>query len=109
MRQTNIDDDDKEQLMGHVIPGSREAYYDKKDIKLIMEAYQKCNFSRELLESEMSKLRQQLEDSRLENRLLKNRQRNMEDDLDRIIARLEKQDSELGQLKKLIRERTIQN
>jgi len=73
-----------------------------------MKAYQKCNFSRELPESEVSKLQQQLEDSRLQNRLLQNRQRSMEDDLDRIIARLEKQDSELGELKKLIREALTQ-
>jgi len=61
VRQTNIDDDDKEQLMGHVIPGSREAYYDEKDTGLILKAYQKCNFIREVPESEMVKLKQQLE------------------------------------------------
>ena len=109
VRQTDIDDDDKEQLMGHVIQGSREAYYDKKkDIPLIMKAYQKCNFSRELPESEVSKLQQQLEDSRLRNRLLEQKQRKTDDELDKIITRLEKQDSELGELKKLIRERTSQ-
>jgi len=104
VRQTDIDDDDKEELMGHVIQGSRESYYDKKDTGLILKAYQKCNFSRELPESEMSKLQKQLEDSRLENRFLKNRQRSMEADLDKVITRLEKQDSELGELKKLFRE-----
>ena len=41
-----------------------------------------------------------------ENIDLKNQQRKTEDELDKIIARLEKQDSELGELKKLIRERT---
>ena len=46
VRQAPIDDDDKEQLMGHVISGSRQAYYDKKDIELIKEAYLKCNFVR---------------------------------------------------------------
>lgn len=45
IRQTDIDDDDKEQLMGHVLPGSRESYYDKKDTRLILEAYQKCDFT----------------------------------------------------------------
>jgi len=43
-----------------------------------------------------------------ENMDLKNHQRKTEDDLDGIIARLEKQDSELGELRKLIRERTSQ-
>jgi integrase len=61
VRQTSIDDDDKEQLMGHVIPGSREAYYDEKDTGLILKAYQKCNFTREVPESEMTKLKQQLD------------------------------------------------
>jgi hypothetical protein len=61
VRQADIDDDDKEQLMGHVIKGSREAYYDKKDVEVILEAYLKCNFSREMPKSEVTKLRQQLE------------------------------------------------
>jgi len=55
-------------------------------------------------EMEIQKLRAQAE----ENVELKNQQRKTEDDLDKIIARLEKQDSELGELKKLIRERTSQ-
>jgi integrase len=55
-------------------------------------------------EMEIEKLRAQAE----ENIDLKNRQRKTEDDLDKIITRLEKQDSELGELKKLIRERTNQ-
>ena len=58
VRQANIDDDDdKEQLMGHAIKGSREAYYDKKDIPLIIEAYRRCNFTRELPHSELEKIR----------------------------------------------------
>ena len=61
VRQADIDDDDKEQLMGHVIKGSRQAYYDNKDAEVILEAYQKCNFSREIPKSEVTKLRQQLE------------------------------------------------
>jgi hypothetical protein len=61
VRQADIDDDDKEQLMGHVIKGSREAYYDKKDADVILEAYRKCNFSREIPKSEVTKLRQQIE------------------------------------------------
>ena len=48
--------------MGHVISGSRQAYYDQKDVELIKKAYQKCNFQREMPESEVTKLRKQLED-----------------------------------------------
>jgi integrase len=62
VRQTNIDDDDKEQLMGHVIRGSREAYFDKKDVELIREAYEKCNFTREIPESNHTKMKRQIED-----------------------------------------------
>jgi len=64
VRQTPIDDDDKEQLMGHVIPGSREAYYDEKDVELIREAYQKCNFTREIPESNHVKMKNELEQLR---------------------------------------------
>ena len=60
VRQTNIDDDDKEQLMGHVIPGSRQAYYDNKDVELIRQAYEKCNFTREIPESNHVKMKRQL-------------------------------------------------
>jgi len=54
---------------------------------------------------EIQKLRAQAE----ENIDLKNQQGSMEDDLDRIITRLEKQDSELGELRKLIRENVKQD
>lgn len=67
VRQTNIDDDDKEQLMGHVIPGSRQAYYDQKDIELIRKAYEKCNFAREIPESNHVKMKSQLEDLQAQN------------------------------------------
>jgi predicted RNase H-like nuclease (RuvC/YqgF family) len=67
VRQAPIDDDDKEQLMGHVIQGSREAYYDEKDVELIREAYQKCNFTREIPESNHVKMKTQLEDLQAQN------------------------------------------
>jgi len=61
VRQTDMDDDDKEQLMGHAIKGSRQSYYDKNETDIILAAYQKCNFAREIPKSEVTKLRQQLE------------------------------------------------
>lgn len=73
VRQTNIDDDDKEQLMGHVISGSRAAYYDKKDVPLLLKAYQHCNFQREIPQSETYKLREQLEMERVERGSLEKR------------------------------------
>jgi Site-specific recombinase XerD len=62
VRQTNIDDDDKEQLMGHVIKGSREAYFDEKDVRLIREAYEKCNFTREVPESNHTKMKREIDE-----------------------------------------------
>jgi integrase len=56
-------------------------------------------------ELEIQKLRAQAE----ENIELKNQQRKTDEELDRIITRLEKQDSELGELRRLIRERKSRN
>jgi len=67
VRQASIDDDDKEQLMGHSIRGSRQAYFDRKDVELIREAYQKCNFTREIPESNHVKMKSQLEDLQAQN------------------------------------------
>ena len=78
VRQTDIDDDDKEQLMGHVISGSRQAYYDRKDVELIKKAYQKCNFQRDVPESEITKLRKQLEDSETQRLMTQTRLENLE-------------------------------
>jgi integrase len=61
VRQTSIDDDDKEQVMGHVIKGSRQAYFDTHDIDLIKEAYLKCNFTREVPESNHVRMKSQIE------------------------------------------------
>jgi len=62
VRQADIDDDDKEQLMGHVIKGSRQSYYDNKDVDMILSAYRKANFTREVPKSETDKLRNQIEE-----------------------------------------------
>jgi len=67
VRRADLDDDDKEMMMGHVIQGSREAYYDNKDVDLIREAYQKCNFTREIPESNHVKMKSQLGDLQAQN------------------------------------------
>lgn len=69
VRQAEIDDDDKEQLMGHVIKGSRQSYYDNKDADTILAAYRKCNFTREVPKSETDKLKVENED--LKQRIMK--------------------------------------
>lgn len=88
VRQTNIDDDDKEQVMGHVIPGSREAYFDKKDVDLIREAYLKCNFTREQPQSEVTKLRTQLETSETKRLIQETRLETLENQVKSLITQL---------------------
>jgi Site-specific recombinase XerD len=88
VRQATIDDDDKEQLMGHVIQGSRDAYFDKKDTDLIKRAYQKCNFTREVPESEMVKLRKQLEDSETKRLLQETRLSQLEGQVQNLITQI---------------------
>jgi len=61
VRQAPIDDDTREMLMGHVISGSRESYFDRKDLELIKEEYRKCKFARDLPESEVEILRKKAE------------------------------------------------
>lgn len=88
VRQTDIDDDDKEQLMGHVIAGSRQAYYDQKDVELIKKAYQKCNFQRDVPESEVTKLRKQLEDSETKRMMQEARLETLENQVTNLIQQI---------------------
>lgn len=67
VRRAPIDDDDKEQLMGHVLPGSREAYFDRKDLELLKEAYQKCNFTREVPESNHVRMKSEIQQLQAQN------------------------------------------
>jgi len=61
------DDDDKEQLMGHKIPGSREAYFDRKDIDLIKEAYLRCDFTREIPRSNHVRMKTKMSELEAQN------------------------------------------
>jgi site-specific recombinase XerD len=67
VRQADIDDDSKEMMMGHVLKGSRQAYFDGKDVETMQKEYQRCNFSREIPKSEITKIREQLETSESKN------------------------------------------
>jgi integrase len=69
----DVDDDDREQLMGHSIRGSRSAYYDKNDIPIMMGVYRKCNFSRVSAFTEVAKVKIETEDVKRENQELKQR------------------------------------
>ena len=68
--------------MGHVIRGNRQAYYDRKDVELIKRAYQKCNFQREVPESEVTKLRKQLETEQSKRQLNELRMEKLEKELE---------------------------
>jgi site-specific recombinase XerD len=57
VRLADIDDDSKEMMMGHVLKGSRQAYFDGKDVETMQKEYQRCNFSREIPKSEITKLK----------------------------------------------------
>ena len=78
VRQADIDDDDKEMMMGHVLKGSRQSYFDNKDLEVILAAYQKCNFSREIPKSEVNKLRMQLEAEQSRSASFEGRVNNLE-------------------------------
>jgi len=100
VRQTDMDDDDKEQLMGHVIRGSRQAYYDNKDVEVILKAYQKCSFSREVPKSETDKLK-------LENLDLKREQTKTSNELDQIKEQVERMAVEMKELRKSVAEKAL--
>ena len=87
--QASIDDDSKEEMMGHVLKGSREAYFDRTDVELLQAAYEKCHFEREVPKSEVSKLIAQLEDEQSKRSLNEAR-----------MDRLEKEGQETRQLLK---------
>jgi integrase/recombinase XerD len=82
VRQADIDDDSKEQLMGHVLRGSRQSYYDSKDVETIQKEYQRCSFAREVPKSEVSKLKEQLETEQARRALTEARLEKLEADLE---------------------------
>jgi integrase len=75
----DVDDDDREQLMGHSIKGSRSAYYDKNDIPIMMGVYRKCNFSRQSAFTEVAKVKIETEDLKKENDYLKEQLRRLDE------------------------------
>jgi integrase len=95
VRQTDLDDDTREMLMGHTIGGSREAYFDRHDIELIKKEYQKCNFAREIPQSEVSKLRAQLEDEQTAREREKGRYETEIRDIRETLMYLQKELSEM--------------
>ena len=46
LNNSDIDDDTREALMGHKLPGSRGSYFDSHDADEIAKKYARCDFSR---------------------------------------------------------------
>jgi len=90
VRAADIDDDSKEFFMGHVIRGSREAYFDKHDVETLLSEYRKCNFMREVPKSEFEKLREQLTNERTQRALDQDRINSLESELQTIKQQLTK-------------------
>jgi len=78
--QADVDFEFKEMIMGHMIGGSREAYFDRHNISWFIEQYQKVNFGREAVGSETFKLQKQMEELRRVNIDLKQRLNGIEPD-----------------------------
>jgi len=72
VRHAPIDDDDfKEAIMGHVIPGSRENYFSRNNTEEVEAEYMKIDFSREGKGADLEPLEKGLVEQTLETRELK--------------------------------------
>jgi len=67
VRTSSIDPDFAEAMMGHLLPGSRENYFDRHDIDQLAEEYMKINFSREIPANNHTKLRTEMEQLQSQN------------------------------------------
>jgi hypothetical protein len=65
-----LDEDTKESLMGHILPGSRDNYLDYHDLEEIRAKYGKVSFGRES-SAEVNTLKEDVDSMRRENRELK--------------------------------------
>lgn len=69
VRYAPVDDEDlKEAIMGHVLPGSRENYFSRERPEDIEEQYMKINFGREVPETRLQIQSKQITDLRRELR-----------------------------------------
>lgn len=58
---TDVEFEFKEMIMGHVLPGSRENYFDRRNLGWFLKEYQKLNFGREAIGSEVAQLKAEME------------------------------------------------
>ena len=117
VRKSDIDDDFKEAIMGHVLPGSRENYFSRTDPTEVRENYMQLDFSKEGRTGDYEELKEKVETLDMERGVLENvigeQQRRMDklhDDLDKyspkyfdvqgLLAQLEHLENEIERLKK---------
>jgi len=67
LNRSDLDEDTKEALMGHKLPGSRGNYFDFHDVDEIEKKYKSCNFSREA-ETSAIKIEERVEEIEAEYR-----------------------------------------
>jgi len=67
LNRSDLDEDTREALMGHKLPGSRGNYFDFHDVDEIEEKYKSCNFSREA-ETSAIKIEERVEEIEAEYR-----------------------------------------
>ncbi len=67
VRKASIDEEFKEAIMGHVLPGSRENCFDRHDIDELAQEYMKINFTREIPENNHTKMRTKMDQLEAQN------------------------------------------
>ena len=100
VRHASVDDEDfKEAIMGHVLPGSRENYFSRNDPSEIAEEYMKIDFSREIPETKVQRQAEEIERLKKETESLRAQAaENVE-----LKQRIQQTEQKLGDLEKLIR------
>ena len=111
IRKADIDDDFKEAIMGHVLPGSRENYFSRTDPREVRENYLKLDFSREGRTGDYGELKKKVGTLEIERGVLENvirdQQRRIDElrsDLDRYNPKYIEADALLGEMEELRKE-----
>jgi site-specific recombinase XerC len=71
--QSDVPEEFKEMVMGHVLRGSREDYFDRYNLSYFTELYKKCSFGREAPGSETAKLADRIRELEKQNAELRQR------------------------------------
>lgn len=99
VRHANVDDEDfKEAIMGHVLPGSRENYFSRNNPEEIAEEYMKIDFSREIPETKVQKQAQQIRGQQEEIEKLKAQNTLLRKDMTELSTILEKIKEKVSEL-----------